>query len=162
MTGTTQNRIVATVFAVLAVGIVIAARQLPPGIGNLPGPGFFPATLGFLMLVFCGMLAAERAGASSVAVAPGASDADGSPAGVEPHVAAEATQSWTLPVVAFALMVGYLASWEYVPFLVRTPLLVIVLMRLAAASWRATIMAALLFPVFLYAIFALGLRVDLG
>ena len=157
-----RSRVVAAVFAVLAVGVIVAARQLPSGIGNLPGPGFFPATLGFLMLVFSGMLAAEGPGAATVTGTPGASTAGSSSASGEPGAELVVAPSWTLPVVAFALMVGYLASWEYLPFLVRTPLLVVVLMRLAAASWRATAMAAVLFPTVLYAIFALGLRVDLG
>jgi hypothetical protein len=160
-----RNSAVAAVFSAVAILIIAAAWQMPPGIGNLPGPGFFPITLGFLMLGFAGMLVLEgRRTAAPVAEAKDAPEKElaGIETAAESGTGEVGPQSWVLPLIAFALMLGYVATWELAPFLVRTPLLVVVMMRLAAASWRATVIAAVLFPLVLYGIFALGLRVDLG
>lgn len=141
----TGNRLVALLFGAFGLVILVAAWKLPAGIGNLPGPGFFPSVLGALMLGFALLLGLER---------PRAADKDEQPAPL--------AQSWILPASAAMLLAIYVFTWDLAPFLVRTPLMVLTLMRLSGASWKNTIIALVLFPLALYAIFQLGLRVDLG
>jgi hypothetical protein len=60
------------------------------------------------------------------------------------------------------LLAAWLLVWPFAPFLIRTPFLVAAIMRLSGSSWRAAIVAAIAFTTLVYAIFQLGLRVDLG
>jgi hypothetical protein len=60
------------------------------------------------------------------------------------------------------LVLAWLLSWSFAPFLLRTPLLVLSLMRLSGSTWRSAMLAAVVFTAAIYAIFQLGLRVDLG
>lgn len=140
-----RDKVVAALCGVLGLAVVVAAWRLPPGIGNLPGPGFFPAVLGALILGFAALLGYESRHPKP--------DGD-ERSGAEPD--------WRLPGVAMLLMLAYVGSWELVPFLVRTPVLIAVLMRLSGATWRSVLLAAILFPLSLYGVFTLGLRVDLG
>ncbi len=135
----------AVAFAILGIGVLWATRQLPPGIGSLPGPGFFPAVLAVLILLFAGVLAFER---NSQATEEAATTA--------------ASWNWRLPVLTAASLLAYVVVWEWIDFLVRTPLLILILMRSSGATWRNTLLAAVLFPASLYVIFQLGLRVELG
>ncbi|MCW5963173.1 MAG: tripartite tricarboxylate transporter TctB family protein [Bryobacterales bacterium] len=141
----TGSRLVALLFGALGVAILVAAWKLPAGIGNLPGPGFFPAVLGSLILGFALLLGLERPRAEN-----------------QHHQPASPAQTWLLPASATLLLAIFVFTWELAPFLLRTPLLVLALMRLSGASWRNTKIAMVLFPLALYAIFQLGLRVDLG
>jgi hypothetical protein len=130
---------------VLGTYLVISSRAFPSGMGSLPGPGFFPLLLGIFFILFSAMIARE-----AWSVIP------------QPSVASVPASSWKLPVVAALLVLVWLLSWGFAPFLLRTPLLVLALMRLSGSTWRSATLAAVLFTGALYAIFQLGLRVDLG
>ncbi len=139
------NRWVAAAFGAVGVVVLVASMQLPSGIGALPGPGFFPFVLAILILCFALFLGWESRAVPKPDFTP-----------------APLAHSWLLPAVTAAVLVLYVASWEWLPFLVRTPLLILLLMRLSGASWWATGLGSVLLPAVLYAIFQLGLRVDLG
>ena len=136
--------IVAGAGMVLGLALIVSSRAFPPGVGALPGPGFFPLILGFLIAVFAGMIAVGARSRRSNAVANPIQ-----------------TYSWKLPSLALLAVTAYVAAWEAVPFLVRTPVLVLALMKAAGASWRNSLIAALLISGFLYLAFQLGLRVTL-
>lgn len=140
-----SNLLVSLLFALLGVAVLVGSTRMPPGLGNLPGPGFFPRVLGALLLGFSLMLATERTQAKD------AQDDQAQPG-----------SAWPLVLAAMALLTVYLLSWEWLPFLVRTPLLIGSLMRLSGASWRSVAMGGVLLSLFLFGIFQLGLRVDLG
>jgi hypothetical protein len=125
--------------------LVVSSGTFPSGLGSLPGPGFFPLLLGCLLLFFSAMIAWEARRRESQepkkATSPGA---------------------WKRPALAALLVAGWLFAWGSVPFLVRTSLLVFLLLRLGGGAWKAAALAAILLPAMVFAIFQLGLRVDLG
>lgn len=129
----------------LGAYLVISSRSFPPGLGSLPGPGFFPLLLGILILLFSAMIAREA----------------WSPAPQSPGKAA-VRQADKLPALAVLMVIAWLLTWDFAPFLLRTPLLVLGLMRTSGSNWRSAALSAILFTAALYAIFQLGLRVDLG
>ncbi|MDZ7638828.1 MAG: tripartite tricarboxylate transporter TctB family protein [Bryobacterales bacterium] len=142
--------VVAAAGAALGLYLVVTSRSFPAGYGSLPGPGFFPFILGILILVFSAMIAWEARPAAPVPAA--------APSPSAPFPAA----SILLPLAALLTIALWLFSWAWMPFLLRTPILVLALMRLSGSTWRAASIAALLFTATVYAIFQLGLRVDLG
>lgn len=132
--------------ASLGLYLIVSSGSFPAGLGSLPGPGFFPFTLGLLIVLFSGMIAWE---ARSAAALPRAATED-------------EKSSWKLPVISTLLLAAWLLVWPFAPFLIRTPFLIAAIMRLSGSSWRAAILAAIAFTALVYAIFQLGLRVDLG
>lgn len=136
---------VAVTGTLLGAYLAISSRTFPSGLGSLPGPGFFPLLLGAFILVFSAMIAWESRSA-----------------GLPPAPDTSSQNSWKLPVFAALLVLAWLLSWDFAPFLLRTPLMVVALMRLSGSTWRGAALAAVVFTGALYAIFQLGLRVDLG
>ena len=132
--------------AALGFYLIVSSGSFPAGLGSLPGPGFFPFTLGLLIVLFSGMIAWEARSAPALPKA----DTEGD------------KSSWKLPVISTLLLVAWLLVWPFAPFVIRTPFLIAALMRLSGSSWRAAILAAIAFTALVYAIFQLGLRVDLG
>ena len=45
-----RDRIVGAAFALVAFAFILGAEALPPGLGRLPGAGFFPFWIGAAML----------------------------------------------------------------------------------------------------------------
>ena len=132
---------VALVFAALGGGILLAASGFPPGVGPLPGPGFFPVVIGIVILVLAGalLLSAWRSG----------------PAEQPPMANLRA-------LAATAVLLGaYLILWGVLPFAPRTFVFVILFLRLLRTRWlpAATVSAILTGAVFVA--FQLGLRVTL-
>lgn len=136
---------VAACGAMLGGYLIVSSGTFPSGIGSLPGPGFFPLLLGCLLLFFSAMIAWEaRRGKlrePKKATSPGA---------------------WKRPALAAFLVAGWLFAWGSIPFPIRTSLLVFLLLRLGGAAWKGAALAAILLPAVVFAIFQLGLRVDLG
>jgi hypothetical protein len=150
-----RNLGVSASFAGLALAVLWASRHLPAGIASLPGPGFFPSLLALVILGFAIVHALDR-GSPALPPATGADPAEiGNPS-------PRHDPAWRMPVVATLALLVYLVSWEWVDFLIRTPLLTLVLMRASGSTWRSAALAAALVPLLLYAMFQLGLRVDLG
>lgn len=132
----------ATAGAFLLLGFLLltSAATFPPGVGGLPGPGFFPRVIGAVMAALAILLlafACRRPGP-----APGA-------APVKPVL------------LTVLLLAGYLALWERVPFALRTLLFVVLYLRCLGQSWRAAVQVALGLTLFVVAAFQYGLRVGL-
>ncbi|MCP5117317.1 MAG: hypothetical protein GY953_41365 [bacterium] len=138
-----MNRVdfgVAAIFGALGIYLVVSASQLPPGMGRLPGPGFFPAVLGGAMIVLAlGLLAAcLRGGAAAVTLA----------------------NRWQLAVV-IALLLLYLAGWSVIPFALRTVAFVVLFLRFLGQRWRTAAAVAVALTAAVVLAFQYGLHVSL-
>ncbi len=131
---------VACGFAAIGVTLAYAGWQFPRLGGVVPGPGFFPMVCGLAMLAFALPLFI---------------------AGRPRPVQWVATQQQARPLIALILALTlYLLLWHWVPFLIRTALLAIVLLRLASVGWRRATFAGCLTTLALWAGFFLGLHVN--
>jgi len=132
---------IALFFGALGGGLLVTASGFPPGVGPLPGPGFFPAVIGGVTLVLAGalLLSAWRAERAEL----------------PPVVNLRALAATTV------LLAAYLALWGVVPFAPRTFVFGLLFLRLLTTRWlpAATVSAVLTAGVFLA--FQLGLRVTL-
>lgn len=130
----------ASAFLVVGLLLLTSAATFPPGVGGLPGPGFFPRVIGAVMAALAALLLAfawRRPGP-----APGA-------APLKPVL------------LTVLLLAGYLALWERVPLAPRTLLFVALYLRCLGQSWRAAVQVALGLTLFVVAAFQYGLRVGL-
>lgn len=133
---------IAVAFFALGACLAAAAFGFPPGMGRLPGPGFFPGFIGGVTLLLgAGLLV-------SAVRRPTA----------EPFVMGNGR----FLALAVGLVAGYLLLWGWIPFAVRTFAFVLVLLRVTGERWlRAATVAAVLTAAVLLA-FQYGLRVSLG
>lgn len=134
---------VAALFLALGIALLAAASALPPGIGRLPGPGFFPAAVGAAILVLAGCLLA------------------GSLRRREPPAESRPANTRLLAGAA-ALLFLYLLLWEVVPFAIRTPLFLVVFLRMAGERWRSSVAVSLVLTAAVLLAFQYGLRVSFG
>jgi len=125
------------VFLALGLYLTVSSFRLPPGLADLPGPGFFPRVIGVLMILLS--LAALR---------------DRRPAG------APVENRWTI-VVTIALTVLYLASWGTGGFALKTSLYLLLLLRLYGQTWRPAAIVAVVLTAAVTAGFQYGLRLTL-
>ena len=148
-----RDAIVAAAAALLGIALILSSRSFPEGIGALPGPGFFPFALGLLITLFAIMVAMEarKPKPAETKEATTTSDSD----------AAAGKMAWRLPVAAVVLVFAYLASWDVIPFLIRTPIVALVLTKASGASWLRSVAMAIVLTAFLYFVFQVGLRVSL-
>ena len=132
---------VALVFAALGGGLLVAASGFPPGIGPLPGPGFFPTVIGAVTLVLAGALVLSAWRAERAELPP--------------------VVNLRALAVTTVLLAAYLALWGVVPFAPRTFVFSLLFLRLLKTHWlpAVTVSAVLTGAVFLA--FQLGLRVTL-
>lgn len=131
---------VALAFLLLGALLSIWTAALPPSLGGLPGPGFFPRMIGVAMLALASLLFAQ---------------AWRRPA--PPGGRAQAKQA----LVTILLLAAYLALWDPVPFALRTLLFAALYLRCLGQSWRAAVQVALGLTIFVVAAFQYGLRVGL-
>lgn len=135
------NLVLGIILAVLGSGLVFSATQFPPGMGRLPGPGFFPALIGAAILALAGFLIAVSLRSSS-------------------SRSFALANHWQLAWTA-ALVGAYLLAWGWIPFPVRTGVLVIVFLRLLGQRWRTSVTVAAVLTTAVVLAFQHGLRVDL-
>lgn len=128
---------VAAVFLLLGLYLLFSARQFPPGVGGMPGPGFFPAAIGAAMLLLA--LPLLVTGRSS------------------PRVAPASRSVW----IAISLLAAYLLLWNHVPFAVRTALFLVIYLRCLGQPFRAALKVAAVITLGVVAAFQYGLRVNL-
>ena len=128
-------------FAAIGLALAAAALRLPPGLAGIPGPGFFPLLIG-VALAALGAGLALSAGPADASYWTGGSGA-GQAAGM------------------LALLAVYVALWDLVPFLVRTPLLLVAVYRLAGEPWRRSILISAAATLALAGVFDTLLRVRL-
>ena len=120
---------------------MVTAWQFPAGMGRLPGPGFFPAIIGVVMVVLAGLLVVVSVRSQSIG---------------ELTLANRKQLAWTV-----ALVVVYLLAWGWVPFALRTVVFGIVLLRLLGQQWRAAVTFSAVLTIAVVLAFQYGLRVDL-
>ncbi|MBM3810105.1 MAG: hypothetical protein FJW20_00575 [Acidimicrobiia bacterium] len=134
--------VVALLFMALGAALVVAASGFPPGVGPLPGPGFFPGVIGAVMLLLA--------------------------AGLQ----VSALRSGTVPVfeignrrqlaVAAGLLLVYLLVWDQAPFAIRTLVFLIAFLRMLGERWRSSIAVSVVLTGAVVIAFQYGLRVGLG
>lgn len=117
------------VFTLLGLAVCVHAWGFPAGARGVPGPGFFPIVVGLLLIALSVTLWLTTRHAPRH---PYWTRADGER--VLPRI-----------VAILLLLVVYVSFWTVVPFVVRTPILLIVIYRLLGESWgRALLLAAVL------------------
>jgi hypothetical protein len=135
------DRIVAAAFAVLAALLLFGSWLLPPGIGRLPGPGFFPACIGVVMLAL----------SLALLIRPGAAESAGS----------LLRGDLRLVGIAALLTFGYLALWGAGFFFLRTVLFLYLFLRLLGERPRVGAAVALALTAMVTLAFQYGLHVAL-
>ena len=132
-------------FAALGGALAIAGWRLPEGIAGVPGPGVFPLLIGAALVVLGAALAlsAGRGG---------------------PGVYWE--KDWRDPAVRrvagiLALLAAYAALWDAVPFIWRTPLLLVAIYRLTGEPWLRSLFVSAAATALLAVVFQALLRVRL-
>ncbi len=123
----------AVVLGLVALVALLGTVGYPSGEQGVPGPALFPRTVAVALLL-CATWLMVTAASTPVpdALPPGMGRVIG----------------WT----ALALVL-YVATWDLVPFVPRTALLVLFFLRMLAVSWRAaavtaTVLAGVVFIVF--------------
>jgi hypothetical protein len=133
---------VGTLFLVLGVYLLISSFSFPPGMGALPGPGFFPTVIAVVVV------------ALSLALLVG-----GLRTAVGPEFRLENRRALAVTV---GLLTGFLLLWGVVPFAVRTLVFLALFLRFLGQTWRAAILVGAVLTAAVLAAFQYGLRVSLG
>lgn len=138
---TRSDAVTGGAFLALGVALITSGLSLPPGVGGLPGAGFFPQAIGAMMaLLACGLLLKGRAGTD--ADSPGISNGR--------QVAGTA-----------ALLCGYLLLWGTGLFLVRTTVFLALMLRFLGQKWVPAMGYAAALTAVVYLAFNTGLNVSL-
>ena len=128
-------------FLARGLALVASSYALPPGMGRLPGPGFFPRVIGGVMVLLSLALLwrARREG-------------DG-----------QRTAAADLRTVAgvAGLLFLYLLLWGTGLFPVRTAVFLLVMLRFLGQSWRSGLTVSLSLTAVIVLAFQIGLRVSL-
>jgi hypothetical protein len=135
------DRIVAAAFAAFASLLLFGSWLLPPGMGRVPGPGFFPICVGVTMLAL----------SLAMVVRPMALTAPLSLLRGDTRLAA------IIALVTFA----YLALWGTGFFFLRTVLFLFLLLRLLGEKSRTGIAVAVVLTTAVTLAFQYGLHVSL-
>jgi hypothetical protein len=135
------DRIVAAAFAVLAGLLLLGSWLLPPGIGRLPGPGFFPGSIGGVMLAL----------STALLVRPSAAESAGSLLRGDMRLAG----------IAALITFAYLALWGSGFFFLRTVLFLYLFLRILGEKPRNGVAVALVLTAAVTLAFQYGLLVSL-
>lgn len=133
-------RVTGLVLLTLAVAAAAATAGYPVGREGVPGPALFPRAVAAL-LALCAVALVWQGTLTPPAVAP---------AGRARAIA------WTM-----VLLVAYVATWEVVPFVPRTLLLLLVFLRLLDVSWRGAVIASVTLSTAIFVVFERLLAVRL-
>jgi len=131
-------------FAALGGALALAGWGLPEGLAGVPGPGFFPILIG-LGLIVLGL---------GLAASAGRGDASYWREGWR-------TTGMRQIVVILTLLGMYAALWNAVPFLWRTPVLLLGIYRTVGEPWMRSILISLVATALLGGVFDTLLRVRL-
>jgi hypothetical protein len=135
------DRIVAAAFAIFAALLLVGAWLLPPGMGRVPGPGFFPTAVGGTILVL----------SLALLFRPAALSAD------LPLLRGDTRLT---AIIALVTLV-YLSLWGTGFFFVRTVLFLFLLLRLLGEKPKAGAAVALVLTTVVSVAFQYGLHVSL-
>lgn len=135
------DRIVAAAFAAFAALLLWGSWLLPPGMGRVPGPGFFPISVGVTMLALSlALLIRPDAIRTSL-----------------PLLRGDIRLATIIALVTFA----YLALWGTGLFFLRTVLFLFLLLRLLGEKSRTGIAVAVVLTTVVTVAFQYGLHVSL-
>jgi hypothetical protein len=136
-----SNLVVAAAFLLLGIYLAASASGLPPGIGGLPGPGFFPQVIGSvtILLAVCLLVqTARRRESEDFALAN-----KGAVAG------------------AIGLMFLYLLLWGSGWFALRTAVFLTLLLRFLGQRWGTSVIVGVALTATVVGAFQYGLRISL-
>jgi hypothetical protein len=126
--------------ALLGVLVCVQALGFPGTVRGVPGPAFFPMMIGGLLIVLAVSLAATtRRGPRH--------DYWARPSGGPPRVVLRQIAAILI------LLVTYISLWDMVPFLARTPLLLVAIYRILGETWKRALLLAVILTLALYAVF---------
>lgn len=132
---------VAALFFLAGAYLAVSSRLLPPGIGDLPGPGFFPLLIGLAMMLIAGLLAARTLPQSAAA--------------------AVRFQNVRTVLMVIGLTLLYLLLWAQGGFALRTVLFLLSVLRVFGEDWRRSAAVSLVLTAFVTLAFQLGLGLTL-
>lgn len=135
-----SDTVAALLFLSLGMFLAVSSFFLPEGIGNLPGPGFFPAVIGFLVILLSALL---LRGAWL-----------GEARRVEVH-------NGRVLAGTAALTLIYLLLWGSGGFIVRTVIFLVLLLRLFGERWRTSVAVGIVLAGVITLGFRFGLRLTL-
>ena len=136
-----SDAIAGGLFLVLGVALLATGAAFSPGVGGLPGAGFFPQIIGGVTVLLAGALVVNsRSGAAE------------SPLGTENarHVAG-----------ALGLLCIYLLLWGTGFFVIRTAVFLLLLLKFLGQRWISAAVCSTVLTVFAYLAFDIGLNVSL-
>ena len=128
------------VLMLLGVAVCLHAATFPGAVRGVPGPAFFPMVIGGLMIALAVSLAAttRKAPRHDYWMRPGG----GAPRVVLRQIGA-----------ILILLVAYISLWDIVPFVARTPVLLVAIYRILGETWRRSLLLAVILTFALYATF---------
>ena len=140
---TRTNYTVAAAFALLGLYLVASSFSLPPGVGRLPGPGFFPRVIGAVIILLAGALFAQTLRARTLPQGEWRIENGRAIAG------------------AIGLVFVYLLLWGTGLFAVRTAVFLALFMRFMGQPWKQSALVSLALSAVVVAAFQYGLHVSL-
>ena len=136
-----SDSVVAGLFLALGLLLIVSGLAFPPGVGGLPGAGFFPKAIGVLMSLLALGLLIKRTEAPSKG--PG-------------WVANRQQVAGTA-----ALLCGYLLLWGTGLFPARTAIFLLLTLRFLGQRWLEAAGYSAALTAFVYLAFDMGLNVSL-
>jgi hypothetical protein len=132
----------------LGVAVCVQALGFPGTVRGVPGPAFFPMMIGGLLIALAVSLAATtRSGPRH--------DYWARPSGGPPRVVLRQIVSILI------LLVAYISLWDIVPFVARTPPLLVAIYRILGEGWKRSLLLAAILTFALYAVFQGVLSIQL-
>jgi hypothetical protein len=136
------------VLMLLGAAVCIHASGFPGAVRGVPGPAFFPMAIGGLLIALAVSLAATTRNGPR-------HDYWARPGGGAPRVVLRQIGAILI------LLVAYISLWDVIPFLARTPILLVAIYRILGESWKRALLLAVLLTIALYAVFAGVLSIQL-
>ena len=128
-------------FLLLGLALVASGQGFPPGVGGLPGAGFFPQAIGgFMALLAIGVLARRDATGGNKSVA---------------------STNFRQVAGTAALLGGYLLLWGTGFFAARTAVFLVLTLRFLGQRWIPALGYSAILTAFAYLAFDAGLNVSL-
>jgi hypothetical protein len=128
------------VMMLVGIAVCVQALGFPGTVRGVPGPAFFPMVIGVLLIALAVSLAATTRNGPR-------HDYWARPSGGAPRVVLRQIAAILI------LLVTYISLWDVVPFLVRTPLLLVAIYRILGEKWTRCLLLAAVLTFALYAVF---------